>query len=919
MADFNVRVVVDPARAERGARQTERALGRVENSADRVRGAITRAFAFVGVGLGIRELVQLADTFTHLQNRLRTVTQGQMQLTQATDELFQIARRTRSSFEGTVELYARVGLAARELGVSQRQLTQFTESLNQAILLSGASGTEAQAGLIQLSQGLASGALRGDELRSVLEQLPAVADVIAQELGVTRGELRDLGAQGAITADIVLRAFASAREELAVRFGATVPTISQAFVILRDRIIRVVGEFATASGASRAFASAIIAIADNAGIVLRVLGALAITIGTTFAVQAVPRAITAVRAFTASLAANPIGLIAVALTTVISLLITFSDQIAFGADSLISLQDIAVAAFQLIVENIQPVLVFLRDRLVVAIDTVRNGLAGFGLTFGDVLNAARFAINRIIGLHVGLQRVVLLIFGRIREFTVSIFRNDIAETIVTVFRGVVDFITRIFDRVVSIVTRALEIVGAASRELGETIGVAFELPEISVPQGIVDFGTEVRDEFLAGFNRDFVGEFVSLVDPAFQALQQRATEVAQQRRADIARREEEARAAEAAAGVAEARAPGPDLAAQAIQNLQREAELLRLSNSEREIQAQLLRIENSIKGELTDTQRSAIEAQLRENQQLQRQADLLEQIQGPRDEFLATQQTLNELLAQGRINQEQFNMAIAQTDLGTQLGQLREELTPTGELDQLRGQLQMRQDLITQFQEARLISEQEANALLLEANRQYNEAIVQNELTRYQTQLQAGETTFSALANAARGYAGEQSGIYRTLFALSKAFAIADATVSIAQGIARSAALGFPANIPAIASTVAATAGLVQQIQGAQFAGGFQTGGQFRVGGSGGADSQLVAFRASPNETVSVRTPSQQRGADRQESPAQATGDQGGIRIVNIPDPGMLEDFLTSPAGERTLVNVIQRNQSQISTVVGGR
>src|SRR5690606_2602352 len=98
------------------------------------------------------------------------VTTGTENLTTVTSRLFDVANRTRSSFEGTANLYARVALATKELGIGQQELLTFTERVNQAIILSGASAQEAQAGLIQLSQGLASGALRGDELRSVLEQ-----------------------------------------------------------------------------------------------------------------------------------------------------------------------------------------------------------------------------------------------------------------------------------------------------------------------------------------------------------------------------------------------------------------------------------------------------------------------------------------------------------------------------------------------------------------------------------------------------------------------------------------------------------------------------------------------------------------------------------------------------------------------------
>jgi hypothetical protein len=201
-----------------------------------------------------------------------------------------------------------------------------------------------------------------------------------------------------------------------------------------------------------------------------------------------------------------------------------------------------------------------------------------------------------------------------------------------------------------------------------------------------------------------------------------------------------------------------------------------------------------------------------------------------------------------------------------------------------------------------------------ELHRQHNAEIQDIEMARYRMQLNAGSQAFGALAKAAKGYAGEQSKSYRALFALSKGFAIAETTVAIAQGIANAAKLGWPANIPAIAGVVAQTAGLISQIQGAQFTGSYQTGGSFRVGGSGGADSQLVAFRASPNETVSVRTPSQQRSAES--APAAAPQEGGGVRIVNVTDPGLMEDYLTSPAGERTLVNAIQRNGSELKQVL---
>ena len=312
MADFRINVIVDPANADTGARRVGQTFRQLEGRADRLNTSVRRAttvdprnarrgtrvigrqfdalgtrannlqsifqrtFAFVGVAAGIRELTRLADSYTSIQNRVRTVTQGQAALASTTQDLFNIAQRTRSSFEATTELYVRFTNATRELNVSQQQLLRFTESVNQAVILSGASAIEAQAGIIQLSQGLASGALQGDELRSVLEQLPAVADIIARRLQVTRGELRDLGSQGRITAEVVLAAFQDVREELGDRFAASVTTLSQAFTVFSNAATDFVGRLDSGTGVTASLAGVVVTLATNLDNLFNVVTAIAI-------------------------------------------------------------------------------------------------------------------------------------------------------------------------------------------------------------------------------------------------------------------------------------------------------------------------------------------------------------------------------------------------------------------------------------------------------------------------------------------------------------------------------------------------------------------------------------------------------------------------------------------------------------------
>ncbi len=259
-----------------GIKRAQQAVSKVGDEAKNTGKILRRIFAGIGVALVTRKLIELSDTFTNYQNRLKLVTTGTENLTDVTERLFKISDNTRSSFGATAELFARVALASKDLGRSQEELLRFTESLNKAVILSGASAQEASAGIIQLSQGLASGALRGDELRSVLEQLPKVADVIAESLGITRGELRALGEEGKLSAGIIFDAFKKAEKGIAEDFAKTVPTIGQAFTQLTNQLIKLIGAFNNVTGASTLFAQTIQLVGSNLKILIQVLALTAI-------------------------------------------------------------------------------------------------------------------------------------------------------------------------------------------------------------------------------------------------------------------------------------------------------------------------------------------------------------------------------------------------------------------------------------------------------------------------------------------------------------------------------------------------------------------------------------------------------------------------------------------------------------------
>lgn len=271
-------------------RQFNQALKETRRTSLGLRRILRQTFAGVGIVLLTRQFIAFSDALTLTSNRLRLVTEDTADLARTQERLFQIAIDTRTQFEATNTIFNRLAVSAKELGTTNEELLQFTESLNQAIRLSGATSQEANAALIQLSQGLAAGALRGEELRSVLEQLPAVADIIAKGLGVTRGELFKLGEQGAITSQVILKSFADAREEIADRFATTVPTIGESFENLRTQTIGLIGSFNEFTGTSTFLSNSILFLSDNLEGLAIAAGIAATAIGTNLALNALPAA-----------------------------------------------------------------------------------------------------------------------------------------------------------------------------------------------------------------------------------------------------------------------------------------------------------------------------------------------------------------------------------------------------------------------------------------------------------------------------------------------------------------------------------------------------------------------------------------------------------------------------------------------------
>ncbi len=239
-----------------------RATGGVEQLATRLNplnAAVTALFA----GFGVSRLIDMAGQYGQMNAQLRLATQYTGDFAEVQAALRQAAEDTRAPLAETVGLYARLAPSLVTLGRTGSAAVGVITTVNKAIALSGASSGASQAALVQFGQALGSGVLRGDELNSILEQTPGLADAIAEGLGVARGELRRMGEQGELTAQRVVEALERVAGRVDADFKQLPLTIGQATTLLNNQLTEIVGSADQGSGALSSLARAIVFLTEG--------------------------------------------------------------------------------------------------------------------------------------------------------------------------------------------------------------------------------------------------------------------------------------------------------------------------------------------------------------------------------------------------------------------------------------------------------------------------------------------------------------------------------------------------------------------------------------------------------------------------------------------------------------------------------
>lgn len=654
----------------------DRAANSTRNATSALGGYIRTAAGILGVTISANAILASADAYVTLQNKLQNVTKSQEQVNTLTNELFELSNRTRAGIEETATAFTRFDRALAFMGKSQEDSLRMTETINKALIVSGATAQEASSALLQLSQGFNAGKLQGDEFRAVSENMPIVLDAVAKALNVPINRVKELSTEGKITSEVLFEAFKLIQDQVDATFNKTTPTIGQSLTVLRNNAIQFFGELNKATGFTAGLSRAIIWLGENLKTVAVIVAGLGVALLVAFGaplVGALAGATAAVKAFTLALASNPIGLIVVALSTAIAYLTLFRDEINLGIDDVTTLGDFFRATFEGIGQAIDDVKTIasqlwaeLSDFASAALGEITSNVDDSTSSWSDSY-AAFFQTNRtgwagalenaakVLDAIAGLLTGAATFAGRAMAEVVISVQNGIANA----YNVVAGWIENVTNKAIEAANRLRAMVGKSAYEL-----VQFERMGSAGQTEFESWGKLWAQSLEDGFNSQG-GAMQNLLNGLFDRSQQigaqrRAAGSAQLRGAGTSQL---AGATDAnAAKAAERRA----LAMEKI-NTQLDNELARMFQlqPQREAQAKFDQIEESLiqkKIKLTSEEAEAIKAKIKAVQdatEVQRQFDAIyAEAVNPLKEYNAAQEAANKLLQMGAITQEQHARAV---------------------------------------------------------------------------------------------------------------------------------------------------------------------------------------------------------------------------------------------------------------------
>lgn len=265
-------------RVERVSNTLENSFTRTAHSAEafhRAVGLVNTVMTVTSIVAYLGVITKLSDAWVGMTNKLANANSAQEDMVVVQNRVFDVAQRTRTSLEATSTLYARMERTLAQYGVTGAQVAQITETINKSMIVSGATTAEATAAIIQFSQGLQSGVLRGDEFRSVMEQAPRLGKMIADGLGVGTKGLREMANAGKLTSDVVIKAISEAASTIDEEFARTMPTFAQQWTVATNNVQKFMGTTESMKGIVGTAGQVVLTLSENLDVLSNVALAVA--------------------------------------------------------------------------------------------------------------------------------------------------------------------------------------------------------------------------------------------------------------------------------------------------------------------------------------------------------------------------------------------------------------------------------------------------------------------------------------------------------------------------------------------------------------------------------------------------------------------------------------------------------------------
>lgn len=439
-------------------RRTKQAADRMEQSLRNSTANINGMLRGLGVGIGLNELRQLAEVWTDITSRVDIAAGSQEHGAEVMDRIAKIARRTYSDLGQTAEAYISNATALRELGYSTQTQLDYTEALNNALVVSGAKGDRAASVMGALSKAMALGELRGDELNTVIQTGGRVAQALAEGLGVSTNALRKMGSEGKLTGDVVLKALVGQLGKLREEADGMPATISDAFVLLKNSMTEYVGKINEARGVTSILSDGIILAADNIDAIANAAAAAGLAILGGY----VPAIARATLAQAAMVATNPFLLLVSAIGAAAFALTAFGDEIKPVEGDMANLQDYAGAAWDEIAGGAAAAASAISEAYLGAINFIVRALDGAEVSMADLGSFAKEVGNTLIGA-----------FGLVYESLVITFTKlpaAVADEVLSAVNGLIDGVEHGINSVIGAVNAAIEGMNSVGDKVGLTLG-----------------------------------------------------------------------------------------------------------------------------------------------------------------------------------------------------------------------------------------------------------------------------------------------------------------------------------------------------------------------------------------------------------------------------------------------------------------